>query len=70
MCCYYSKFLETLSRVETPFSWILEADEIENVPKRQKTDESHARAQILHNKVAKETVVIYSTRAVTYPFLA
>ena len=38
--------------METPFSWLLEADEIENVPQSQKTEESHARAQILRNKVA------------------
>ena len=31
--------------METPFSWTLKADEIENVPKRQKTEEIHVQAR-------------------------
>ena len=31
--------------METPFCWTLEADEIENVPKRQKTEEIHVQAR-------------------------
>ena len=30
--------------METPFSWTLEAHEIEDVPKRQKTEEIHVQA--------------------------
>ena len=30
--------------METPFSWTLKADETENVPKRQKTEEIHVQA--------------------------
>ena len=31
--------------MKTPFSWTLKADEIENVPKRQKTEEIHVQAR-------------------------
>ena len=31
--------------METPFSWTLKADEIENVSKRQKTEEIHVQAR-------------------------
>ena len=31
--------------METPLSWTLKADEIENVPKRQKTEEIHVQAR-------------------------
>ena len=31
--------------METPFCWTLEADEIENVPKRQKTEEIQVQAR-------------------------
>ena len=31
--------------METPFSWTLEAHEIEDVPKRQKTEEIHVQAR-------------------------
>ena len=58
--------------MERPFSWILEVNEIENVPKSQKTNESDARAQILHNKVAccqRPKKQLLSTQQELWPIL-
>ena len=41
--------------METPFFWTLKADEIENVPKRQKTEEIHVQARDTDNSL-KNTV--------------
>ena len=45
--------------METPFSWTLKADEIENVPKRQKTEEIHVQACVKPQNISLKNTVGY-----------